>query len=541
MRKLFDFLKREKFTALSVIMTLVCIFAGGGVLMADPSVVITPSGKPNPTPGQAGLNTQLPGQPTTVSNAAEATGGVGGDGLIQPDIDDDIFLIGTDETVLDGLMRKARKKTLVSSFEVDHYLIDESKAYALTTESYTAAQAEQAVVKVAAADCNLFQDYGTVLARGVNGYAEDGKTAIPGSDLMLFVVGKDSTNSPIFRAVNGPKTNKTDEFCTLPDIPAGTKLILLNNACAETQKFVAPSTVVPTPMRVYLQKMILNEIISDYFDSQKKRIPFAEATIAEAVIKDFRRRSNRTLWMGQKSKFKVNRGEMGQQTVYTTEGLRWQFKRQYDHVGSWTFEEIIALAKLKFTGQNCSKKAFWLMGKNQLESIQNIDFTKHKDITMTGDTAWGFEVTKLHTVFGDFYIKHEPTLDYLDCSNSGAIIDLDGLVRYYMKNEETTTEKVEGEEAKRKCIITINALALKGTSHIWVNGEDGASDLPGAVTIKTWSDASNAPDSPATGDTYYLLSACTAISGSAKGDIYQWDGAKWVKYDGTIYIKDGAA
>lgn len=538
--RIINYLKREKFTVLSVLMTLFCVFLGGGVLMADATVAVAAGGSPTASPGTAGLATQVAGEATTVSNAAEAGGGIGGDGLIQPDIDEDIFLIGTDETVLDGIMRKAKRKMLVTGYEVDHYLIDERKAFTITNKAYAAAQSEQAILEVPTADRNLFQDYGTIIAKGVNGYTEDGQTEVDGSDLMLFIVGKDSSKNPIVRAVNGAKTNVTDEFCIIPTIPAGTKLIFLANACAETQKFVAPNMVVPTPMRVYLQKMILNQIISDYFEHQRKRIPFGKATIAEAIIKEFRRECNRTLWIGRKGKFKVDRGEMGNQFVYTTEGLRWQFKRQYDHTGAWTFAEIIALAKLKFTGQNCSKKAFWLMGKNQLEGIQNIDFTKHKDITMTKESVWGFEVTQLHTVFGDFFLKHEPTLDYLEYSNSGGIIDMEGLVRYYMKNEETSTENVEGEEAKRKCIISINALALKGTTHIWVNGEEGASDLPGGVVIKPWNDATNAPANPSLNATYYLLQACTGIATSKAGDFWQWNGSTWVEYNGTIYIKGNA-
>lgn len=536
--KVIDFLKREKSAVFSVLLTLLCVFIGGGVLMAETTVVA--SGSPTASTGAAGLQTQVPGEATTVSNLAEAGGGIGGDGLVQPDIDEDIFLIGTDETVLDGIMRKSKKKRLVSGFEVDHYLIDERKAFTTTTAAYAASQSEQSAIEVSSADRNLFQEYGTIIVKGVNGYTSDGKTEVDGSDLMLFVVGKDSSKNPIVRTINGPKTNPTDEFCTIPAIPVGSKLIFLANACAETQKFVAPNMVIPNATRVYLQKMILNQIVSDYFEHQKKRIPFAEATIAEAVIKEFRRQCNRTLWISRSGKFKVDRGAMGHQYVYTTEGLRWQFKRQYDHAGQWTFEEIIALAKLKFTGQNCSKKAFWLMGKNQLEGIQNIDFTKHKDITMTKDTVWGFEVTQLHTVFGDFNLKHEPTLDYLDYSNSGGIIDMDGLVRYYMKNEETSTDDVEGEEAKRKCIISINALALKGTSHIWINGEVGASDLPGSTVIKPWSDATNAPANPSLNDTYYLTKACAGIATSVAGDVWQWNGSKWAKYDGTIYIKGDA-
>lgn len=533
-----DLFKREKWTLLSIVMTLLCVFLGGGYLMAEASVTVAGAGEgASASEGAAGLSTHLGGQATTVSAAADA-GGEDGNGLIQPDIDDQIFLIGTDETVLDGIMRKAKRKMQCTGYEVDHYLIDERKAYAVTTKAYTKSDKEQDSLSVGASDQKLFNVCGTLLAKGVNGYTEDGQTAIAGSDLMLYIVGKDASGNPIVRAVNGPKLNKTDEYCIIPDIPSGTHLIFMANACAETQKWVAPNMVIPTPQRVYLQKMILNQIVSDYFNAQKKRIPFAEATIAEAVVKEYRRECNRTLWVGRKSKFKYDRGEMGFQYVYSTEGIRWQIKRQYDHKGTWTFEEIIALSKMKFTGQNCSKSAFWLMGKNQLEGIQNIDFTKHKDITMTKASVWGFEVTQLHTVFGDFYLKHEPTLDKLEYENSGAIIDMDGLVRYYMKNEETSTDKVEGEEAKRKCIISINALALKGTSHIWVNGEEGASDLPGGVVITLWSDDTNAPSNPTLNSVYLLSAACTGISGSKAGELYQWNGTAWVKYDGTIYVKE---
>ena len=179
------------------------------------------------------------------------------------------------------------------------------------------------------------------------------------------------------------------------------------------------------------------------------------------------------------------------------------------------------------------------MGRDLLEQIQNIDFTKHKDITMTSDQQWGFSCTKLHTVFGDFYLKHEPTLDYLGYSCSGGILDMSGIVRYYIKNEETSSEKIEGEEAKRKAIISINALALKGYSHIWVNGEDIDGDnIPGASAITNWSNATDAPENPKLNDVIYLTVACAGITGSKAGDIYQYNGTSWEKYSGVIYAQN---
>ena len=110
------------------------------------------------------------------------------------------------------------------------------------------------------------------------------------------------------------------------------------------------------------------------------------------------------------------------------------------------------------------------MGKYLLGAIQKLDFTAHKDITMTEGTAWGFKVTKIVTVFGNINLVHDPMLDRLGYEWQGALIDEDGLVRYYMKNEDNKTEAVEGEEAKRQIVMTIDCLCLKGYSHYWVDG-----------------------------------------------------------------------
>ena len=539
MKKLFNICKKEKWTVMSLCLTMIGILVGVPfALGAEAAATVKVSDGPaaTATPGQAGLDTQVHGQGTTVSAASDA----GGD-LIQADIDEQITLIGTDETVLDGLMRRCKRKVKVTGYEVDHYLIDEDKAVVELKTEYTGKTQKTGKLVVDDNDSDLFQEFGTVLCRGVNGYTEDGQTAIAGSDLMLFVVGKEADGMPIVRAINGPKTSKTDVYCNVPTIPANTNLVIMSNACAETQKEVAPDMVVPTPVRVFLQKTILNQLVSDYFDAQKKRIPFSSATIAEAMVKTFRRKNNRTLWVGRKGKMLVDRGKMGKQYVYTTEGIRWQFKREWEHKGAWTFADLIALAKLKFTGQNCSKKALWIMGRDLLEGIQNIDFTKHKEITMTSDEIWGFACTKIHTVFGDFYLLHDPTLDTIGYSNSGALIDETGLVRYYIKNEESSEEKVEGEEAKRKAVISINAIALKGYSHVWVNCEGTSDGLPGVTVVTEWDNGTTAPESPTLNQVFYLKQACTGISTSKAGELWQWNGSTWEKYKGEIFARDEAA
>ena len=498
----------------------------------------TPNPSINPTAGTAGVKSQVNGQATTVSAAAAATGGVGPGNLIESDIDAQLFAFKGDDTPLMQLMLAARCVN-VTSPEVEHYMIDEPKSTIVTTAAIAKNDQNQYfALKLGADDVNIPQEFGTLLVKGVNGYETDGVTETPGKDLMLFVTGRADDGSPIVRAVNGPKNGKKDSFCTQPAIPAGTEIVVLANALYETQRNVSPDLIVPQPTTLYLQKRGMNQIVSDYFESQKKHIPFSQALIAEQAITNFKTRCNRTLWAGRQGKFQVNTKEVGAQTVYTTEGARWQFKRELQHMGKWTVEKVIALAKMFFTGEDVPKTAILLAGKNLLESIQCIDYSKHPEIQIsTKVNPVGWEVTNFHTVFGDIEIKREPTLDKLGWSNSGALLGEGRLVHYKRVSDHEFNEQVQGEEATRKGLIVWDGLALKGSCHIWIDGEGDSTSNAGSTKIVMWDDADNAPSVTAgsKSSVYYLLNDCTAISAQAKaGTMWQYDGTAWAEYVGEI-------
>lgn len=333
--------------------------------------------------GSTGRTTQVPGEAATVSAVAEASGGIVAGALIEPDIDEELFRFNSDDTPLMNLMLKA-KRVKVNSPEVDHFMIDEPRSQVTLIDDLQETQLMQAVLPLGPADQNIPRPYGTLLVKGVSGYDENGRDMTVGKDLMLFVTGFDSTtNNPVVRAVNGPKQNSTDEFCGIPHIPKGTVCVILANSLYETQKEVDPDLIIPQPNKVYLQKRGMNQVVSDYFESQRKRVPFTKAMIAEQAIANFKVRGNRTLWAGRGGKFKVNIPKLGFQYVFCTEGLRWQFKRELQHEGTWTVERIIALAKMFFTGEDVPKTALLLAGKNLLEQIQCIDFSKHPEIQIS--------------------------------------------------------------------------------------------------------------------------------------------------------------
>ena len=146
-----------------------------------------------PTPGSAGVQTQVPGAPTTVSAVAGATGDIGAGNFVERDIDKDLFQFKSDDTPLMQLMLRA-KKVKVNSPEVDHYMIDEPRSSVTTTNAVTESANQQFVLPLQSNDANIPRPYGTLLVRGVDGYAEDGATRTPGKDLMLFVVGHEAVN-----------------------------------------------------------------------------------------------------------------------------------------------------------------------------------------------------------------------------------------------------------------------------------------------------------------------------------------------------------
>ena len=504
--------------------------------MEEVNVTTTPTTAPGT--GTAGLETQVGGQPTTVSAAANATGGVQAGNFIEPDIDDELFKFRSDDTPLMNLMLKA-KKVKVDSPEVDHYMIDEARSSVTTSDAVTDNTNKNTFnLPLPVEDQEIPRPYGTLLVNDVNGYSEDGQTVTPGMPLQLFVVGHDTSGAPIVRAVNGPKRQATDEFCTVPAIPSGSVCTVLANALYETQKEVDPDLIVPKPTRVYLQKRGMNTIVSDYFESQKKRIPFSKALIAEQQIMNFKTRGNRTLWAGRKGKISVNVPKLGVQSIYFSEGVRWQFKREFQTRDKWTFEKFIALAKMFFTGEDVPKTALCLAGKNLLEEIQCIDFSKHPEVQISVKTnKLGWEVTNIHTVFGDIEFKREPTLDRLGWSNSGALIGENRLVHYQRTSEHSFNERVEGEEATRTGEIVWDALALKGSCHIWINGEN-TTVTEGAVGFTVW-DAATAPTGTdlIQGMVYYLLQDCTLGNKKAQnGQMWKYNGteAGWSEYTGEI-------
>lgn len=481
-----------------------------------------------PTPGTANLETQLPGQATTAAGIAAITGGVAPGNVIEPDLDDELFEFEGDDTPALGLMLKAKKVPVTSSI-VRHCAIDEEKTSFVTDAVSTYTNRSTAfAIKVPAKYKSLLRNYDKLRVRGVAGYGKDGST-VSNYDLTLLVVNNDMTTTDAkVIAVNGKATGDT--------IKSGTTIDILSTAVHETLAEVAPDSFVPVTRELYLQKHVMTRIMSDYFESQKKGIPFNKAVEAEHAIRKFKRGIERDILIGSPFMTTIQDPKTGIETIYGSEGLRWQVTRELAHTGKWTYEEFIALAKMAYTGADVPKEVIILCGKNFMENIQCIDFSKHPEVQITVVTnSLGWKVTNIHTVFGDLQFKRCATMEKVGYSNSALCIGMGRVVNYERTTEHTDSERVEGHEADRESHILWMAPGLKGSCHLFING-DGDETTNGATNYILWKgSAMPAAADVSDGDVVYLTEA---IGEKAVGSVWlakvSSGNVTYTKYTGDI-------
>ena len=504
----------------------------------------------NPTmgAGSAGLQTQMGGAPTTVSGVQNASGGMGE--LVMPEVDKRIFMFERDQNALMQLMLMA-KRVNVKSMEVKHYAIDQG------TPIVTVASVSGNVITLVNADKGKVRAYDVLTVKKVKGYDYVTGTGNVKSrrPLQLFVKSVNADDTITCVATNGVKQAATDQYGSLPTstspvaentnvIAAGTKLVRLGNALYETQKWVDPNTVIPVPDDLYLQKRGMTSIVSKYLSDQNMEIPYDEAVKAEAQLREFKAAGNRTLLISQQNKMLVRSSMGDDQWDYTTNGVRWQVKREIKHRGPWAFEDVMALIKTYYGGADKPKSGIWLVGENLGMSLQLIDWTKHPEVKMEPyyNETLGWKVTKFSCIFGDVQIKLEETLNDCGYQNSGIIIGEDRLVHYVRRGESSYTEEVIGEEATRNGVLVSDALGLKGNCHIWVDGDDDDDDTaPDAVEFRLWSDTTAPTGGDLEDGVVYVFAYALTLSASPNditvdsGDAYKYSSADgWKKFYGPV-------
>lgn len=521
-----NFLKR--LDLMSVLFFGLAMLFGADAAMAMAVGADTVEGITERTNDEAGIDSVLTG------TAASATQLREGD-LADPEVDEYISKFRPYKFALDTDLRKKAKQQKVKGYEVEHYASGSTPLNGtILAETDAGTTVELKVGQhISKEDLKMLAPYSTVCVPAVVGYNEDGTED---GALMLEVLER-SANAAILGPINGAVTG---EELQVPTIPANSAFMVCANACSESQMQVAPENYQPRPRLVYLQKKIVNMVMTDHFKEIVKKVPFYEQDLKDDALYNFRRKSSRTLWVGKQRKVKrMVSDTMGEEYVYTSEGILRQVTNMFAMNGELSFHDLVAISKMQFTDYSVSNEAEVYCGKDFMEKLLNIDFTKHKDISFTAHQDIGIDIRSFNTTWGRLNFKHEQALDDLGYSNAAVVLDMKSATRYIKEEDKAQTvdmKKGAGEtrEATREIHTQIDCLALHGHNSILIGPAELLFKFKSEDKATVLTTVAALPASPKDGDVIYL----TADNGGfAKGSLLQYNALTktWSDYNGEIF------
>lgn len=508
---------------LSLVLILLATFFGTGNMMA--MALGTEAGV-----DESGMKTDLSGDAANAGQLQDAD-------LADREIDSYIAKFRPVQfPMLSDIMSEA-KQYPVSSYEIEHFASGAARLEIKTTDVYNgdSLKTASAVISVNPTEAKrILPVFATVCVSGVPGYDEDGNED---GELVLFVTDKTKAGVVTVEALNG-KLDESKEMY-VPTIPSGSTLVVMANACSESQMEVEPENYQPRSSKVYLQKKICNVVFTDEWRERAKVLPFIEQDVKDDALYNFKRKSARTAWNGTQTKRKHNTGDtMGEEYVYTSRGALRQVKNFYGISDELAFSDMIGISKMQFTTFSANNEANAYCGKNFLEKLMNIDYTKHKDVEFKSSTVLGVDIRAFKTTFGTLNFKYDPTLDDIHMEDFCVVLDIKNAVRYVKRNGQTrqidmSQSGSNAREAKRDVYSVIDAIALKGYNSILVGPTEKLYTMAKDKSSVNASTLASLPVDPVNGQVVYL----TANNGGfASGDLVQYDAdlGKWVEYSGKV-------
>ena len=345
--------------------------------------------------------------------------------------------------------------------------------------------------------------------------------------------------------MNGPAkvSGDVEGGMTTPTIPAGTTLSCMANACSESQMIVSPDNFQPRTKKAYLQKKVLNTVFTDQFKQQMKKFPFFVEDVKSEALYNFRRKAARSAWLSWPAKFTVVDPKMGEELVYTQEGILNQLTMLLGAADEYDLKLLTAISMLMFTENASGNSARAYCGKNAIKRILHLKEVKtYKELGFESYNELGIEVHAYKDNFGKVEFVYDPTLDDLGYADFMVVVDIKNARRYvHTDNKEYTIDMKKGagenREAERNVTIQADAIALKGYNSLLVGPSGMLESMNVADAATNVELVSVVPENPSDGQLIFLTAADAELSLEAD-KAYRWDAAtgKWVAYTGAVAI-----
>ncbi len=393
--------------------------------------------------------------------------------LILDQLDTEVSKIRPYDTVLDTISRHIKDVKKSSGQVVRHYAIDviEVTSKIKTAHVYAAGTTQ---IALDTEDNSIFASEQTILVKGVSGYMADGITKDTKHDLLLYVVGRDTSGKPIVRAFNGQGATRSD----IPALAIGDEVVALGRAASERQISTDAYSGVPTDVEQYLQKFIAQVEMTDIFQKADKEVKWTFSDAEEEAIFDMKRKMNLSFWLSGKNRKKFkNAHSTKEEDVFTTEGIWNQAGKDYSFGGAVTPAKMTELMKMAFTGTNSGKRKLLICGSDALEDLENLYLNSTNGYTANikvggRKAAYGIEFTEYISKFGTLMVTHDQSLNDLGMSGNAFILDPDFLRKWTMGWRVTNFDlrKSAQSDSDARGLMEICGLVLKNPkAHVRVS------------------------------------------------------------------------
>lgn len=200
-------------------------------------------------------------------------------GLVKDEYDDAVVKMGFSTTPMNAMMREMGSKQ-VKSLVFGYYSIDLRKTEDVLSVAIAALSAAEAARRVPAAkeirvgDNTVFDKTDVIMFDGVAGYDDDGN-ATPYINLSALVVDKSGSDRLTVQFLNATSG---------VTVAADTKIYILGHAAGEEDASTTPWMALPEPTQQYMQKFMVQSLVSSVFDESNKEVNWTKSDVNEVIL-----------------------------------------------------------------------------------------------------------------------------------------------------------------------------------------------------------------------------------------------------------------
>lgn len=551
---------------MKMILMLLAVVTGGGVLAmadtAEPTTQIGDEGHEPSTKADAATEPVDPdksdrlapggkveGQDLTGTQASATQIRKGG--LAEEDWDSEVEKYRPFRTPLLQIIRKITKSVPCNSYEKKHARVGGDTLDGVVTKQIEAVEAG-GTIKLTKTNFSgsLLPLYkgSTVIVPSVAGYERGSKNKVSGR-LNLLVVDK-TKDEVTLQALNGPAetegtVGETLDSMGCPAIPANSRILCASTILSESQMNVPPENYQPRSEEVYLQKRAFSIIFTEEFEKIKKKAPHTVADMKEDALTKFLLRQERSYLYGTKLKFLMETKDGAQEYAYSAEGIINQLTNSYGIGDTYTFADLIAIAKLMFTDFAESDTMYLFCGKNAVERLMKIELPKGRDVMFSTVKEFDITFNQFKCSYGTLNFAWDSTLDYMDLEDCMIGADFKGARHYVKEKSKERTNDLSNDAydprlAKRYMHWEADCVALRGYNSILVGPENKISTLGASGVINNIISMSKLPETPREGMIVALTADFDAPNESSgttkyeKENVYIYKGGKWELFSGQL-------